>query len=93
MNATPTTDLASRKVAFTHVRAWRDEPEKSTSARSPALVIRTWTRYSSSSAAPSASMIASPSHDPSGTSASASRIRSAPASHTYVIAPSTASVP
>jgi hypothetical protein len=55
LNATPTTDFASRNVAFTDVRAWRELPEKSTSARSPAFVIRTWTRYSSSSAAPSAS--------------------------------------
>ena len=63
MKATPTTDFASRNVAFTDVRACRELPEKSTSARSPDFVTRTWTRYSSSSAAPSASMIASPSHD------------------------------
>jgi hypothetical protein len=82
LNATPTTDFASRNVAFTELRAWREEPEKSTSARSPRFVMRACTRYSSSSATPSASMTASPSHVPSGSAASASLMRSAPASHT-----------
>ena len=82
MNATPTTDLASRNVAFTEVRACRELPEKSTSARSPDFVTRATIRYSSSSAAPSASMTALPSHVPSGSPASASVMRSAPASQT-----------
>ena len=93
MNAIPTVVFASSGVALMHVRAWREVPLKSTSARPPRFVTVTWTRYSSSSPAASQSITSSPSHVPSGIAASAVDIRSAAASQAYVIAPCTASAP
>ena len=82
LNATPTVVLASSAVALMQVRACREVPLKSTSARPPRLVILTWTRYSSDSSTPSQSAASSPSHSPSPIAASASDIRSAAASQT-----------
>jgi hypothetical protein len=55
LNATPMPVLVSSQPALTQVRAWRDEPLRSTSTRWPFLVILTFSRNASSSAMPSAS--------------------------------------
>ena len=93
LKATPTVVFASSAVQLMQVRAWREVPLKSTSARRPRLVIRTWMRYSSVSSSVSQSQRSSPSQVPSGIASSALSIRSAAASQTYAIAPCTASTP
>ena len=80
LNATPTVVLASSGVALMQVRACREVPPKSTSARPPRFVTVTRTRYSSSSPAASQSIRSSPTQVPSGIAASAVDIRSAAAS-------------